>query len=275
MDYRMNTRNLPAAGIYPLLFFLLIGCSPASKSESPGQTPSAAPPLLHIHFLGHAAFILEFDNGLSVLSDYGDASETGWPVRVFDPGGFRPDIVTYSQPQHPDHYRETDFPGAITLLGDGNIIEYGLSIDPVPTHALSMDSVDSYGFLFTYKGAKILLAGDPLQYILNAHTVEVQKEIRETYADVYDLAVVPVSGSGITFPQLEFFIRLLKAKRVILMHAMSESLYPAFLEFLEKEHPGRYQVENRKGPGYDLDPSVAPAPPIVIALKPAAYTGRP
>jgi L-ascorbate metabolism protein UlaG (beta-lactamase superfamily) len=150
-----------------------------------------------------------------------------------------------------------------------------LRIDPVPTRGQSMDSFDNCGFLFTYGGAKILIAGEPLQYILNVFTVEVQKEIRETYPDVYDLAVVPVSGLNITFPQLELFIRLLKAKRVILMHAASESLYPAFLDFLAQEHPGRYQLDNRTDAGYDLEPSVFPKPPLVIALKPAAYPSQP
>jgi hypothetical protein len=64
---------------------------------------------------------------------------------------------------------------------------------------------------------------------------------------------------------------LLDTRRVILMHAMDVSLYPEFLSYLEKEHPGRYQLENVNGPGYDLKPADRPELPVVIALEPAAY----
>jgi len=277
----MKTRTVSIAWISLPLLLMPVGCSPAQPptaqpptaqpSITPMETPTDTGPLVRIHFLGHAAFILQFDNGLSVLSDYGDASRTGWGVEVFGFGDFQPDIVTYSQTHHPDHYLEMEFKGARILTGDASLSKAGLVITPVPTHELTMDSFDSYGFLFAYKGSKILIAGEPLQYILNSGEEQVKQEIRAKYADSYDLVIIPISGLRITYPQVESFIRLLNTRRVILMHAMDVSFYPAFLSFLEKEHPGRYQLENVNSPGYDLEPADRPEPPVVIALKPAAY----
>jgi L-ascorbate metabolism protein UlaG (beta-lactamase superfamily) len=253
--------------------FLLLqtGCHSAPATPEPAPTSTAA--AVRIHFLGHAAFILKFDNGLAVLSDYGDVSQTGWPVQVFGFGSFQPDIVTYSQTHHPDHYTPMEFSGAKVLIGDAQLSEAGLEITAVPTHELTMDSYDSCGFLFAYKDLKLLTAGEPLQYILAAGEESVRREIRERYADAYDLVILPVSGLNITFPQLESFIRLLNAKRVILMHAQSLSHYNSFLSFLEDEHPGKYLIEDADSADYGLYPAEQLSATLVISLKPAPYEG--
>jgi len=269
----MMKRLSIAVGISLGVIFLQSGCAaaPAVTEAAPTETP----PSIDVHFLGHAAFILEFDDGLTVLSDYGDASQTGWAVRVFEFGSFRPDIVTYSQTHHRDHFLPMEFANAKILIGDAELSGEDLAVTPVPTHELTMDSFDSCGYLFAYKGLKLLNAGEPLQYILAADRADVRNEIREKYADAYDLVILPVSGLNITFPQLESFIGLLNAKRVLLMHGMSLSTYTGFLAFLADEHPGEYLPVERKGPSYRLEGSADESRPAVISLVPAAYEPAP
>ncbi len=173
----MKKPYVPAVWLTLLALSLQTGCTSSPATKEP--TPTNAGPAVRIHFLGHAAFILEFDNGVSVLSDYGDVSQTGWPVQVFEFGSFQPDIVTYSQTHHMDHYLPMDFAQAKILIGEAELSDEGLEITPVPTHELSMDSFDSCGYLFSYKGLKILNAGEPLQYILNIENEPTRQEIRE------------------------------------------------------------------------------------------------
>jgi L-ascorbate metabolism protein UlaG (beta-lactamase superfamily) len=276
----MKVRTLSIIGLMGLAILLQTGCASTPATAKPTAakaepSPTEKKPAVRIHFLGHAAFILEFDNGTTLLSDYGDASQTGWGMQVFGFGSFQPDIVTYSQTHHMDHFTPMEFENAKIIIGEAELSGEDPAITPVPTHELTMDAFDSCGYLISYKELKLLIAGEPLQYILAAAREDVREEIRSRYADAYDLVILPVSGLTITFPQLEAFIRLLNTKRVILMHAMDLHLYAMFLSFLEDEHPGEYQVYAVDGAVYELDPAQRLSATTVISLSPAPYEGTP
>jgi len=64
-----------------------------------------AVPEVSIHYLGHSSFILQFDNGISVLTDYGTSNCWGLTSPIYDIGEFVPTILTYSH-RHADHYNE-------------------------------------------------------------------------------------------------------------------------------------------------------------------------
>jgi len=269
--------NHAGASAFPALLAAvwLSGCQPVPGPSAPSPSPSASVPVVRIHFLGGAAFILRFDNGLTVLSDYGGASPAGGPVQEFGYGTLLPDVVTISQIHHPQYYRPVDFPGSVVLVGDAAFSLFGLEIAAVPAHELSMEVVDNYGYLFVYKGMRVLYAGEPLQYILAVGEGSMRREIRERYPDSYDLVILPLSGPDITFPQLESFICLLDARRIILMHGESSATYTAFLDFLDTERPGRYHVEALDAADYGLYPRKEYSVALILSLTPAPYEEPP
>ncbi|MBM4172675.1 MAG: hypothetical protein FJ214_12455, partial [Ignavibacteria bacterium] len=94
--------------VTPLLFALI------TISGIYPQTPS-----VEIKYQGHASFLIKFDNGRTILTDYGISDvykEYGYesPIAKLN---LVPDIVTYSH-KHQDHYGGV-FPdsGSIKLIG--------------------------------------------------------------------------------------------------------------------------------------------------------------
>ena len=62
-------------------------------------------PIVKIHYLGHSAFVLQFDNGINVVTDYGKENAWvawGWNSPINDIGDLIPDVMTFSH-QHEDH----------------------------------------------------------------------------------------------------------------------------------------------------------------------------
>jgi L-ascorbate metabolism protein UlaG (beta-lactamase superfamily) len=55
-----------------------------------------------VHYLGHAAFLLRLDNGVTVLTDHGESRAYGLDSPIYDIGALRPDVVTRSH-DHADH----------------------------------------------------------------------------------------------------------------------------------------------------------------------------
>ncbi len=243
---------------------------PAGTAQAPTVTPD---PAVRIHFLGHAAFGILFSNGTRLLADYGEASGTGWSTEIFPLNDFQPDIVTYSQTQHADHYLPLDFGDATVLTGDVAQTSGDVFIQSIPTHELSMAEFDSTGYVFTYNGLTILHMGEPLQYILNIDDPAVRQEVQRIYPGPYDVILLPLSGLQVTPDQLEAFIDALKPKRVILMHARSPFLCPAFLTFLEEQRADKnYQTLNVDESVFDLYFSSPTGPgPTVMCLQPGPY----
>jgi L-ascorbate metabolism protein UlaG (beta-lactamase superfamily) len=74
---------------------------------------------MRIHYLGHASFVLRFENGESILLDYGVSNAYGLASPVFDLSGAEPSIVAFSH-DHPDHRRPgASFPKSRHLAGGG------------------------------------------------------------------------------------------------------------------------------------------------------------
>ena len=59
-----------------------------------------------IHYLGHSSFVLSFDNGVDIVTDYGKENawlEWGWDSPIHSIGDLIPKVMTYSH-THCDHY---------------------------------------------------------------------------------------------------------------------------------------------------------------------------
>ncbi len=92
-------------------------------------------PDIRLYYLGHSSFVLAFDNGVTILIDYGQSRAYGLDSPIYDVGYCRPTLVTYSH-HHKDHDRGATFPTATTLYGqDLNLKNIDIRAIPVSEHS--------------------------------------------------------------------------------------------------------------------------------------------
>ena len=120
-----------------------------------------AGPEISIHYMGHSSFVLEFDNGVTVLTDYGTSNCWGLASPICEIGDFVPTVLTYSH-RHDDHYNEARKPaGALYQLeGTDSLDLDGLSIRPVRVCEGIVGVESSTAFIFSYKGFTICHLSD-------------------------------------------------------------------------------------------------------------------
>lgn len=139
----MKHRNRKRFAVVLMLFLLMNGSLLGAPEVS-------------IHYMGHSSFLLQFDNGVSVLTDYGTSNCWGYPSPIYDIGDFVPTVLTYSH-RHSDHYNDERRPEGVQyrLEGLDSLDIDGLSIRPVRVCELVVGSESSTAFIFSYKGLKI------------------------------------------------------------------------------------------------------------------------
>ncbi|MCK5170275.1 MAG: MBL fold metallo-hydrolase, partial [Bacteroidales bacterium] len=145
-----------------------------------------SPPNIDIHYLGHSAFVLQFDE-ITVVTDYGKPNawkEWGWDSPIYDIGVLVPDIMTYSH-LHEDHYDSTRIPkGVKHILKNGEGLELeDLNIIPIPTCEDQFGIFDNTSYLFTYNGFNILHAGDIQGMIANIENDSVADYFKDHFLE--------------------------------------------------------------------------------------------
>jgi L-ascorbate metabolism protein UlaG (beta-lactamase superfamily) len=212
-------------------------------------------PDVSIHYLGHAAFILRFGNGLSILTDYGVSNAYGLDSPIYDIE-FQPDIVTYSHTEHVDHCRVQPFEGVLYTLTEPDSLKLeGLVIEPIPTCEQSLDREDNTSYLFSYKGLTVLHLGDAQSYITHTDQEQVRKRIKAAYPQTYDLLLMPIGWVKDIIPEAEAFIDLLQPRRVIPMHYWSPAYKAEFMAYLATQTglAGKhYHIQTIQGPDYSI-----------------------
>jgi L-ascorbate metabolism protein UlaG (beta-lactamase superfamily) len=229
-------------------------------------------PTVQIHYLGHTAFLLKFDNQLTVLTDYGESRPWGLDSPIYDYGSREPDIVTYSH-AHDDHKREISWEHAHVLTGSDSLNLEGLTITPIRTREISTETEDNTSYLFAYRGLKILHVADAQAYIKTIEQEEIRARVKALYPEKYDVLLMTIEGRSQFIPQAEAFIDLLKPRRVIPMHYWSPEYKAEFLSYLETQNEisdKKYLIERTGSAEYSM--SVADGEPggiQVISLDPA------
>jgi L-ascorbate metabolism protein UlaG (beta-lactamase superfamily) len=252
------------------ILLLLAGCS--------GTAP--APPL-RVHYLGHASFLLTGDDGLSVLTDYGESNAYGLDSPIYGLGSLIPDVVTLSH-RHADHAGGTLPPGVNRILRgleeESGFEEKGLRITAIPTYEGQLDTPDNTSFLFEYGGLKVLHLGDCQALMTALAEPGVRERIQALYPDTYDLVLLPIGFVTDIVEPAAVFAGLLDARRIVPMHYWSPADRDRFLDRLAGRTDGRgrpYRIVRSEGPDLALDVTVSdPDSVTVIGLSPAPWTYR-
>ncbi len=227
-------------------------------------SPSA--PDIHIHYLGHASFILFFDDGLSLLTDYGESCAYGLDSPIYEFGTLQPDIVTYSH-HHADHDRGSTFTGARVVDG-ADLKLKDITFTAIPVTEKSEG--DNFSYLITYKGLTIYHAGDSQGDIVQIQEADIRQRVKNQLPDKIDLLLIPVGWIRDITEQAVAYVDFLQPRRLIPMHYWSENEKHVFLTKL-KEIDKIYDIHEIGGPTYTLPISRPPKKIEVVSLTPASY----
>ncbi len=256
---------------HPLLFLLPLFLTPALTAGCSGAGPEA---VIRIHYLGHAAFLLTCDNGLTVLTDYGESNAYGLDSPVHAPGSLTPDVVTISH-AHPDHAGGTLPPAVGRMLRDGEGFEgKGLRLTAIPTFEQSLAVSDNFSYLFEYGGLKVLHLGDCQALMTGLGEPGIRDRVRTLYPDTYDLVLLPIGFVRDILEEAAAFAALLDARRMVPMHFWSPADRDRFLELMAGRTDSReraYRVRSSPAAGLSLMSGEAVRDPAVevIGLTPA------
>jgi L-ascorbate metabolism protein UlaG (beta-lactamase superfamily) len=232
-------------------------------------------PLAELHYLGHAAFVVTYANGVTVLTDYGASRAYGLDSPVYGLGALEPDIVTRSH-EHADHAGGELPTSTGRLVADGEAYAtHGVRVSPIPTHERSLETPDNTSYLLEFGGTKILHLGDCQALMLAPDTAEARDRVRRLYPDRYDVVLLPIGYVHDILQEAAAFVRQLDARYVVPMHYWNPGDRDAFLALLDGQQDGfgrTYSVEARAGAGLVLDDLDTPADSVtLVGLTPAPW----
>jgi L-ascorbate metabolism protein UlaG (beta-lactamase superfamily) len=240
---------------------------------------NAAEPILKIHYLGHSAFVLEFDNDVTVVTDYGEPNawlQWGWDSPIHDIGSLVPDVMTYSHTHHEDHYDESRIPRGVQhiLIENDSLTMDGLSIKPIRVCESNLNNEDNSAYLFSYKGFNFLHLGDAQVQIMNINNQTVRAHIQEIIPVSLDLLFMTIEGPNGFIEEAESFVDLLQPKRIIPMHYWSEAYKNSFLSYLTAQNDSgkNYQIIEVNNSKFEIEETDLTQPVKVVTLTRSAYT---
>ena len=234
-------------------------------------------PDIHIHYLGHASFILQFDNGFSILTDHGTSNAWGLDSPIHEIENFTPDVATYSHTVHIDHFRGEMPKNVDFILTDTDSLRLkGIVIQPVRTSELSLKEKDNTSYLITYRGFTILHLGDAQANIKAISLEENRIHLKEIFPETIDLLLMTIGGRSDIIEQAESFIHLLEPKRIIPMHYWKREDKLAFLAHCKAQigtAEKHYQIKEIQGAQYSISSSDKDVTPIrIISLEPEPFS---
>jgi L-ascorbate metabolism protein UlaG (beta-lactamase superfamily) len=248
----------------PVILFLVFASACA---------PAPAPPSVAVHYLGHASFLLTFDDSLTVLTDYGESNAYGLDSPVYDLGTVRPHLVTLSH-EHADHAggQLPDDIGPLITGGEG-LQAGGLTATPIPGFERSLDEPDNTSYVFEFRGLRVLHLGDCQALMLGLDEPGIRHRIGELYPDTYDLVLLPIGFVSDILSEAAAFVTLLDARRVVPMHYWSPADRERFLDMMadRADAGGRpYRVQRTAAARLVFGPLQGPIDTIdIVGLDPA------
>lgn len=239
-----------------------------------------SPPCVRVHYLGHAAFVLQFDNGITVVTDYGHENiwkEWGWDSPILSIGSLQPDVMTFSH-KHDDHYDPDRIPASVkhVLSGRDSLDIGGIKILPVFTDEDDPEGESNTSYIFLYREMRICHMGDAQAYITNIDTPSVREAVIKKFPRQFDLLIMPVEGKQQFIPQAAAFLRLLHPRVMIPAHFWSEDYLERFLQFVKATEPTgpAYRIVRSGQPVFGLVTADTDDPARVVVLKRAPIPDR-
>jgi L-ascorbate metabolism protein UlaG (beta-lactamase superfamily) len=214
-----------------LILVLLLALSGCKERE-------AVSPQIQIHYLGHSSFLLQFDNGVSLLTDYGkfNAWTPLWNSPINSIGSFIPTIATYSH-FHEDHYAPERIPKGVEYILSrmDSLAIKGLKIIPIRVCEKDKNIEDNSAFFISYQNIRLLHFGDAQAQIMQINNPDVQAHFKSILPNSIDLLFMPIDGPKQFTEQAVQFVKMLKPKKIIPMHYWDLSTKNAFISALLQE----------------------------------------
>ena len=238
---------------------------------------AAQEPPISVHYLGHSSFVIYFDNGVYIVTDYGISNSYGYVSPIYGIGSLKPDILTYSH-KHQDHYDPVRMPDSVRyILTDFDTLSLaGLTIRPVRVAENAVLLNDNSAFIFSYKDFTLVHSGDTQANIMNIASQMNKDYLKKNFPEKIDLLLMPIEGVSQFIPQAEAFIDFLRPKRVIPMHYWSKKCESDFLAYLESQNQSagkNYRIDRRSGAKYAVAVSDTATIPIqIISLNPSPFS---
>ena len=188
-----------------------------------------------VHYLGHASFVLRFAETI-VITDYGEPNawlEWDWDSPIHDVGDVMPDLVTYSHTHHADHFdagRLTVTPKRILRDGACAVVG-GVDTCAIPMHEQDLDAADTYAYLFTFEGLRVLHLGDCQADLAGMPSPEHRERLGRFLPRNCDLVLVPIESQERHASAAIDLLRLLQPRIAVPMPYWSEDALEGFLEF--------------------------------------------
>jgi L-ascorbate metabolism protein UlaG (beta-lactamase superfamily) len=257
------------------LIFLLITAMFSGVYAVAGETDS----ILHIHYIGHCAFILRFNNNISVVTDYANSYpyySAAYNSPIYNIYDSVPDVATYSH-RHTDHYAPGRLPkGVNRILENLDSMEIeGLRIHPVRTSEANTSTPDNSSFIFQYKGFTVVHTGDLTANMKALEDPGQKSHLRELFPDSVDVLLCIIDGVSSFIPEAEAFIDFLHPKIVIPMHYWTPATKISFLNYLQNENVKNgknYQIVETGNADFAISENDATPNFIrVVSLNPYPY----
>lgn len=234
-------------------------------------------PVIKIHYLGHSSFVLQFDNGITLVTDYGNLNawfDSGWDSPIYSMNYLVPDIMTFSH-LHEDHYNPDRVPDSVCyiLTEIDSLTIDGIEIKPVRTCEVNINNESNSSYIFKYKGLTLCHLGDAQAQIMNIQNENVKNRIEKIIPDSLDLLFMTIEGTEQFVEEAEMFLDLLKPKRIIPMHYWSYLYKRSFLLYLMTQNlfGTNYYIKDLDRPDYEIYESESVEPVRVISLKPSEF----
>lgn len=191
-------------------------------------------PEININYLGHSCFLVNFDNRVMLLTDYGEPDaweEYGWSSPIGSIGSIIPDITTYSH-LHADHYDSTRLENdrIIIVNRDTSFRFKGLKVTSIRTSEKDTAIKDNITYLFSYRGVKILHMGDCQADIISLGEQISGDSFIEQLPKRCDIMLFPIEGTSEFAKEAFNFVRQTKAWVYIPMHYWSREYRDNFLD---------------------------------------------
>ncbi len=221
--------------------------------------------VLRLHYLGHSSFIFAFDNGVTLLTDYGQSNAYGLDSPIHELGDFQPTLVVYSH-HHPDHDRGRTFPQAKLIDGQDFSLNR-IDIQAIPVS--EKNEGDNYGYLIAYQGLSVFFAGDSQGDIIQIANTEIQQRLKSQLPVKIDLLLLPIGWISDIVVQAKSYVDVVQPRVAIPMHYWSPEDQARFLELFRPDSQ-RYAVFDDQLADWDVN-IPASAAIQVIGLTAAPY----